>query len=104
MTVYNVLAVRDRALNAFMQPLFTPAVGVAIRSFSDEVNRQDSPMFSHPEDYDLYDIGLYDDEAGQLQPATPRMVCVGKDVHRGHVQGGMGAVRPHGDSKINAPE
>lgn len=83
MTTYVVCAVRDRAMDAFMQPIFVPAIGLALRSFSDEVNRSDSPMFAHPEDYDLYEIGSYDDEYGKLIPLeNVRMVSVGKDVKR----------------------
>lgn len=82
MTVYVVCSVRDRALDAFMQPIFTPAMGVAIRSFADEVNRPDSPMFSHPEDYDLYHIGTYDDSTGKLTAVDARQVSIGKDVKR----------------------
>lgn len=82
MTVLIVCAVRDRALDAFMQPIFVPAVGLAIRSFSDEVNRPDSPMFSHSDDYDLYLIGSYDDSVGALVPESPRQVAIGKDMKR----------------------
>lgn len=83
MTKLVVCAVRDRALDAFMQPLFVPAIGLALRSFSDEVNRSESPMFAHPEDYDLYEIASYDDATGVIVPLDrPRMVSVGKDVKR----------------------
>lgn len=82
MTVYCVLAVRDRALDAFMQPLFVPAIGMALRSFTDEVNRPESPMCAHPDDYDLYQIGTYDDAVGLLTSLTPRQVAIGKDVKR----------------------
>lgn len=82
MTVYVVCAVRDRALDAFMQPLFVPAIGLAVRSFSDEVNRGESPMCAHPEDYDLYHIGQYDDSRGQLMASDPRQIAIGKDVKR----------------------
>lgn len=80
MTVYHICAVRDRAMDAFMQPIFVPAVGLAVRSFIDEVNRSESPMFMHPEDYDLFEIGSYDDETGFLTALDrPRLVQIGKD-------------------------
>lgn len=82
MTVYVVCSVRDRALDAFMQPIFTPALGMALRSFSDEVNRPESPMYAHPDDYDLFQIGSYDDSVGKLVACDPRQVAIGKDVKR----------------------
>lgn len=81
---FFVLAVRDRALDAFMQPFFVQSIGLGVRSFSDEVNRNspDSPIFKHPEDFDLYEIGEYDDHEGSLISVPPRQIAVGKDVRR----------------------
>lgn len=79
MTTYIVVAVRDRAMDAFMQPFFVPSIGMALRSFGDEVNRSESPMYSHPEDYDLYQIGSYDDATGALSPIPPHQLAIGKD-------------------------
>lgn len=76
----KVCAVRDRAVDSFMQPIFVRAVGQATRSFVDEVNKPDSPMFAHPEDYDLYMIGDYDDEKGVLIGCDPKMIVTGKEV------------------------
>lgn len=82
MTTLVVCSVRDRALDAFMQPFFAPAIGLAVRSFSDEVNRADSPMAAHPEDYDLYQLGTFDDATGTFAGTGPRQVAIGKDVKR----------------------
>lgn len=82
MPVLKVLSVRDRATDSFANPFFVPAIGVAIRSFSDEVNRPDSPLNAHPEDYDLYLVGEFDADAGHLAPCDPRQVAIGKDVKR----------------------
>ena len=80
----QVVAVKDRAADAFMRPFFVPTIGMAVRSFQDEVNRQsaDNAMFAHPEDYDLYSLGQFDEEAGTfvMDGRGPRMVAVGKDV------------------------
>lgn len=82
MTVLIVCAVRDSALDAFMQPIFVPAIGLATRSFADECNRPDSPMHKHPGDYALYHIGSYDDSSGRLESCEPRQVARGVDVKR----------------------
>lgn len=82
MTQYIACAVKDRALNAFALPFFVQSVGVAVRSFTDETNRSDSAISSHPEDYDLYVIGTYNDENGAIQTEEPRCVCRAQDVKR----------------------
>lgn len=82
MAIMQICAVRDRAVDGFMQPFFVPAIGLALRSFSDEVNRPESPMYAHPEDYDLFHIGTYDDQKGALLPLDPRQLAIGKDMSR----------------------
>lgn len=67
MAVLIVVAVHDRALDGFMRPFFVPSVGMAIRSFQDEVNRKsgnDAMISMHPEDYDLYQLGSWDEDNG----------------------------------------
>lgn len=79
----NVVAVRDRAADAYMRPFFVPTIGMAVRSFQDEVNRAnvENPLFAHPEDYDLYVLGVFDEDTGRFlnEEPQPRMVAVGKD-------------------------
>lgn len=78
-----VVAVFDRAAQAFSRPFFCPSLGLAIRSFSDEVNRDsaDNPMFKHADDYDLFHIGGFDDSTGELSKCTsPMSICIGKQV------------------------
>lgn len=65
---HTVVAVYDSAAQAFNRPFFVPAVGMALRSFSDEVNRQaeDNPMNRHPDDYELFQLGEFDDASGRF--------------------------------------
>lgn len=75
-----VCAVRDRAVDAFGQPFFVVAVGQAVRSFKDEVNNAGSAIGNHPDDYDLYHIGDYDDASGSIVGISPVMLAVGKSL------------------------
>lgn len=84
----QVMAVRDRAMDAFMRPMFVPAVGAGVRAFSDEVNRKaaDNSMNVHPEDFDLYHLGEFDEQTGAFELfSAPKMVAVGKNVYVGSV-------------------
>lgn len=67
-----VVAVRDRAVDAFMNPFVVPSVGMAMRSFSDECNAKDSPMNKHPADYELHHLGFFDQESGEFLPNNDR--------------------------------
>lgn len=66
--IYEVCAVYDRAAEAFSRPVFVQSTGMMVRSFSDEVNREaeDNPIFHHPEDFDLFHLGSFDDSTGRF--------------------------------------
>ena len=74
-------AVRDSAVDAFMRPFFVPSTGMAVRSFTDEVNRQDGEMNKHREDYALFELGSFDEESGKcFNLDTPRQLIRGSDI------------------------
>lgn len=76
-----IVAVQDRALAAFNRPFFVPTRGAAIRAFSDEINKTDSPMHAHPDDFDLYELGNWDDETGKFDNSTPpQQIAIGKNL------------------------
>lgn len=79
-----ICAIKDRAIDSFLQPFFTPAVGSALRAFGDEVNKSGSPMNAHPDDYDLYELGLFTDQSGEITMIeAPRLIGRGKDIFQG---------------------
>lgn len=78
-----IVSVKDTAAQAFGRPVFVPAVPVAVRSFRDEVNRKDSDqdLAKYPDDFELYEIGTFDDATGIVQVLdAPRMVARAKDL------------------------
>lgn len=77
-----VLSVRDTAADCFGQPMFTPSLGGAVRSFGDEVNRksENNALANHPEDFILYQLGTFDDSTGKFElMEEPRQLTRGKD-------------------------
>lgn len=82
-----VIAVHDSALNAFMRPMCVPTVGVALRMFTDEVNRaaEDNPLNRHPEDHTLHVVAEFDEERGVfLEPeGGSRALIRARDVLKG---------------------
>lgn len=84
---YLVFAVRDRAADAFGTPQYNVARGSAIRSFSDAINSGSDALANHPEDFDLYELGSFDDRVGLFETGVPQMIAVGKDLR---VEKGVG--------------
>lgn len=78
---YKILCIRDRAADTFGQPMFFPQIGQAVRGFSDEIKRvhENNNMNKHPEDFDLFHMGEWDDEAGTFEGIRPVQVAIGKD-------------------------
>ena len=77
----NIVAIRDRAADAFQQPFYVPALGQAIRAFQDGINK-DEQMMKHPDDFDLYHLGYYDDQTGQFAnlDGGPKQIAIGKQL------------------------
>ena len=81
--IYIVVAIRDRAADIYGQPVFVNSLGSAIRSFGDEINNPESAISKHPEDFDLYELGSFNDEdAAFICGERPRQIAIGKDVVR----------------------
>lgn len=59
-------SVYDKASQVFAQPFYTPTRAAAIRSFTDAVGNKESAFCAHPEDYVLFELGVFDDNSGEL--------------------------------------
>jgi len=77
-----VVSVKDRAADVFNRPFFVPHRNVAIRDFTDEVNRAagDNQLNKHPDDFDLYLLGEFDDTRGVFVNNEPQVLVRAKDV------------------------
>ena len=77
-----IISVKDTAAQAFGRPVFVPTTAVGVRSFRDEVNRKDSSddMARHPDDFELYELGTFDDSTGIIEIVSPRLVARAKDL------------------------
>lgn len=74
-----MMAIKDRALDAYMRPFFAHSVGQAVRMFQDEINNNQGEMHKHPDDYDLYHLGLWDDKTATFAACeAPEQVAIGK--------------------------
>ncbi len=72
-----ICSVRDSAADCFGRPYFVPSVGVALRAFTDEVNREadDNQLNKHKKDFALYELGEYDDSSAIITcHAQPKLL------------------------------
>lgn len=71
------VSLRDTASRSFSTPFFVLTAQQAIRSLRDEVNAKDSQsdVNRHPSDFELYELGHFDDDNGKLIPhESPVMI------------------------------
>jgi len=78
---YFVMSVRDITVDAFMPPFVVTHVGAARRDFGDAINSPDHKFSRHPECYEMYHLGMFDDATGLFNNFDkPRQVCHGVEM------------------------
>ena len=60
----KIYAIKDQAIEAFGQPFFVQAQGMAVRMFMDETRNRESQISKHPEDFELWYLGEYEPTTG----------------------------------------
>ena len=77
MSTKSICSVFDSASRLYGQPFFVPAIAAAVRSVGDEANRAaaDNALYQHPEDFEVFHLGEFDDVSGVFTPLSP-VVCV----------------------------
>lgn len=70
----KVYSIYDNAAKAFMPPFYMQSDAVAIRGFSDEINKPDSHLGQHCSDFYLYCLGDFEDSRGVFMNAIRLLV------------------------------
>jgi len=75
----KVMVIRDVKVEAYMQPFTAQSIGIAERSFQDAMNNpnKDTDISKHPEDFELYCIGTYDDAMAKVEGHEPQFIMKG---------------------------
>lgn len=71
---FVVVSLFDKAAACFNPPQCVPAAGVALRQFEDLVNGEDSVYTRHPEHFELYQVGVFDDSNGSFDCSSPPFI------------------------------
>lgn len=65
--IKKLFSVYDKKAEAYLQPIMANTIGEVKRQFMDIVNDGKSPFGKHPEDFELYHIGEWDDNTGRYK-------------------------------------
>ena len=62
-----LFTLRDAKAEAFLDPIFARTRAEAIRSLEGAVNGADSDFQKYPHDFDLFEVGTFDQVTGKLE-------------------------------------
>lgn len=72
----KIYSIRDSKAEIYNAPFFQKTHGEAERSFKTLANDQKSTVCQHPEDFDLWFLGVYNDQTGTIQSLeTPQHIA-----------------------------
>lgn len=66
MSVLKVFSVYDCKAEGYLPPIFFPTDAAAVRAFASAVQSPEHDFARFPEDYTLFCVGEWNDEAGEL--------------------------------------
>ena len=77
-------AIRDNLSEMYMTPVLFQNENVALRWFSGVVNskEQNEVIFNNPADFELWKLGIYDNNTGDLVPMLEK-IATGLSVKKG---------------------
>lgn len=70
----NLYTIRDKKADVVMAPFAAPTDGVACRSILEAFRDASSMVSKYPSDYELIQVGEYDEKTGELAPMPARLV------------------------------
>ncbi len=73
-----IFSIRDSKAAAYLQPFLAQNAAVAVRLIADTAMDQGSLLYKHPSDFELFQIGHFDQNTGAITPE--KHLAVGKVV------------------------
>lgn len=77
---YYLYSIRDK-YRSFMQPMMDTSKEAAKRGFGVAINNGPQELGYAPSDFDLYKVGEFDSDSGEIKAVTPiEFICNGMEV------------------------
>lgn len=70
-----ICCVRDQKATTYALPFTSHNHQVALRDFGHACRDQNSQLYKNPEDFDLFAIGTFDDQTGEILGHTPQLLA-----------------------------
>ncbi|WNK12655.1 MAG: nonstructural protein [Microvirus sp.] len=69
----EIFAVYDAKAKLYMEPFVAINRGCVLRDMHSEMRKQDSPLRSHPEDFAVFKLAVFDSETGEILATEPEL-------------------------------
>lgn len=79
---YELYVIYDTSLRRYGVPMAQENDAVAMRSFAHECMNESSIWNSHPDQFILYKIGVYNCDTGEILPCAPERIASASDFVR----------------------
>ena len=63
----TIFAIYDQKADAYLNPFFLPNEALAQRTFGDCVNDPDHAFGKNPQDYTLFNLGVFNTQSGTIE-------------------------------------
>lgn len=74
---FKIFSIYDSKAETYNTPIFLATEGQAIRMYDDMIQKEDSEISKHPEDYTLFVLGEFDSDVGSvISLNTPKSLGV----------------------------
>jgi len=70
----KIYSVYDRKVEAYGTPFVQQNEALAIRSFERAYLNPELDFSLFPEDYSLFELGTYNEDTGQIESTSPRLI------------------------------
>jgi len=74
-----LVSLYDRATESYAPVMTVHTRNEAIRSFRQAVNDAQTPIHNNPTDYELYQVGSFNDQTGELTAIAPELIGRAED-------------------------
>lgn len=81
--IFKLFAMRDKTSGVFLQPFVSRSEIDAKRMLAsafDDPGFNQTPAGRYPQDFVLYEVGLFDDDRGEITGATPFAIATLSDL------------------------
>jgi len=69
----RIFSVLDKKAQIYNSPVCLHNIGVACRAFGELANNPDHAYGKHPGDYEIWELGTYDDSNGKIVPHQEKL-------------------------------